>query len=218
MIQGEKLQLLSFVLCVSDLLETSEILTTLFIKLKIDIGNNSLNTWNDNVLKGIDSAVCDFQSVIKSHELRLQGCDSDQDLEELCELLTSSQNSGTTSGKTEERVIITLLLVATEREDWKMDTGNIVSMHVQSNRCLSLDMVSHSSAEVTSRELSASQSEQCFSEVRTHPNLSFDNLAQSFMELLLQSFGLLLQKRMTLNSAYKFDLKDLQVPKRGELI
>ena len=79
-------------------------------------------------------------------------------------------------------------------------------------------MVSHSSAEVTSRELSASQSEQCFSEIRTHPNLSFDNLAQSFMELLLQSFGLLLQKRMTLNSAYKFDLEDLQVPKRGELM
>ena len=130
MIQGEKLQLLSFVLCVSDLLETSEILTTLLIKLKIDIGNNSLNTWNDNVLKGVDSAVCDFQSVIKSHELSLQGCDSDQDLEELCELLTSSQNGGTTSGKTEERVIVTLLLVATECEDWKMDTGNIVSMHV----------------------------------------------------------------------------------------
>ena len=98
-----------------------------------------------------------------------------------------------------------------------MDTGNVVSVHVQSNRCLCLNMVSNCPAEVTSCELSASQSEQCLSEVRTHPNLSFDNLAQSFMELLLQSLRLLLQQRVTLNCTYKLDLEDLQVPKHSEL-
>lgn len=82
---------------VSDLLKTEEVFTRLLIKFTIDKVNDAFDLRDLNEFKGVDSSVCDFQRDIQSDELGLQRCNSDQNLQETNECLTSAVNSLTTT-------------------------------------------------------------------------------------------------------------------------
>ena len=88
-------------LVISNFLETIEIFTRLLVKFTVDELNDVLNLGDLNELKSVDSSVCDFQSLIKSYELSLERGNSNQNLEETDESISSSVNSLTATGETE---------------------------------------------------------------------------------------------------------------------
>lgn len=87
LLHGLELLSLTLFLRVSDLLKTSEVLTSLFIELVLDVRNRIVNTRNKDELKRVDTSVCDLQSSVNRDELGLQRGNSDENLEELGELL-----------------------------------------------------------------------------------------------------------------------------------
>jgi len=93
-----------------------------------------------------------------------------------------------------------------------MHTSNVLRMHQKTHVRLGLHVVSDSSAEVTSSERGASQTEQRFAVISSHANLRLDDLSQDLSEGFLQRIGLLLEELVTLLGSDSLRLIDSQVP------
>ena len=112
LLHGFELLSLALFLRVSDLLETSEVLTSLFIELVLDVRNRIVNTRNKDELECVDTSVCNLQSSVNGDELGLERGNRDENLEELGELLLCRLDRRTTTRQTQKSVVIRLLLVA----------------------------------------------------------------------------------------------------------
>lgn len=102
---------------ISNFLESEEIFTRFFVKFTVDKVNDILNLWDLNELQSIDSSVSDFKCDIKSNELGLERCDSDQHLQEPDESFTSTIDCLTTTGKTEQSRALFLFVLTSKGEN-----------------------------------------------------------------------------------------------------
>ena len=80
LLHSGKLLLFAFLLGISDLLETREVLTSFFVELVFDVGDRIVNSRDEYELQGVNASVGDLQRTVNGHELGLQGGNSNQDL------------------------------------------------------------------------------------------------------------------------------------------
>jgi hypothetical protein len=126
---------------VSDFLETEEIFTRLFVKFTVNEIDNVLDPGDLNEFQSVNSSVGDFEGDVQSNELCLQGSNCDQHLQESDECFTSAVDGLTTTGKTEQSGAFFLLVLTSERENWKFDTRNVFSMNVHAHISPGLNVI-----------------------------------------------------------------------------
>lgn len=120
----------------------------------------------------------------------------------------------TTTGQTEQGGSFLELILSLKLEKWELNTSNVISTNIETHVRPCLHMVHHIARNVTSSEVSSSQTELGLFELIAHADLCFDNLLKNGTEGLLESVRLLLEQLETFLRAHSFGLVELQIPTR----
>ena len=148
-------------------LQTDEIFTIDLVKLLLDIINDFRDTWDEDELERVHTPVRHLESHIEGHELCLQSCNRDQNLEELGELFTSVLDGLTTHAQT-EKVAVSDLIDVFQFEDRDVDTGDVIILHSHAHWRADGDMILNGATKVTRGELSLSHAHTSLSVVDAH--------------------------------------------------
>ena len=183
---------LLFLFIVLGFLQADEVLTIDLIQLLLDVVDDLRDAGNEDELERVHTPVRHLERHVERHELSLQGCDRDQNLEELRKLLTGVLDGLATHAQT-EKVTVCDLVDVFQFEDWDVHTSNVIILQGHTNGRTDGDMVDNGAAEVARSELSLGHAHASVAVIDAHSHLRLHNFLQNCSESLLQRVGLLFE-------------------------
>ena len=167
---------LLFLLVVCDLFQPEEVLSCFLIKFRVNPRDDTRNLWNLDELQRVHTSVCHLQRMVQSDELRLEGCDIHQDLQEAAERLSSALDSLTTTVQTHQLRAFIHNIVVPQRKDWQLDTCHVVSAHSQLHISATLllrarDLLHDVALNIASSKEGCGKADLGFFELITHTDL-----------------------------------------------
>ena len=175
---------LLFLFIVLGFLQADEVLTINLVQLLLDVVDDLRDAGNEDELERVHTPVRHLERHVERHELSLQGRDSDQNLEELCELLTGTLDRLATHAQT-EKVTVCDLVDVFKFEDWDVHTSNVIVLHGHTNGRANGDMVDNGAAEVARSELSLGHAHASITVIDAHSHLRLHNFQQNSSKSLL---------------------------------